>query len=134
MKARLVIAVVSTLLEEVLLVVGVLWGLPRLGINLPGWGLILMMLAWATLAVVTYRMGSRALRRRPLDGLTAMLDSKGEAVSPLAPEGMVRIRGELWRARSVDGEIGAGEEVTVVGQDRLKLTVSRRRPPGSGGG
>ena len=128
MSGRLIIAIVSTTLEEAALAAGVLWGLPKLGIHIPLWVLIIVMLAWCAYTVITYRMGSRALRRKPVDGLIAMLGSEGEVVSPLVPEGMVRIKGELWRAKSASGRMDTGEEVTVVGQDRLKLIVRKRSP------
>ena len=128
MRGRLIIAIVSTTLEEAALAVGVLWGLPKLGIHVPLWVLIIVMVVWGTYTVTTYRMGSRALRKKPVDGLTAMVGSEGEVVSPLVPEGMVRIKGELWRAKSAGGEINTGEKVTVVGQDRLKLIVHKRSP------
>ena len=128
MKGRLIIAIVSTVLEEAALAAGVLWGLPRLGIHIPLWVLIIVMAAWCAYTVITYRMGSRALRRKPVHGLTAMLGSEGKAVSPLAPEGMVRIKGELWRAKSASGRMDTGEEVIVVGQDGLKLVVRKRSP------
>ena len=130
MKGRLIIAIVSTTLEEVALVVGVLWGLPKLGIHIPLWVLITVMAAWGTYTIVTYRMGSRALRRKPVYGPTAMLGNEGKVVSPLVPEGMVRIKGELWRAESASGRLDSGEKVIVVGQDGLKLTVRRRSPDG----
>ncbi|GAI66528.1 unnamed protein product, partial [marine sediment metagenome] len=104
MSGRLIIAIVSTVLEEAALAVGVLWGLPKLGIHIPLWVLIIVMLAWGAYTIITYRMGTRALRRKPVHGLTAMLGSEGKVVSPLAPEGMVRIKGELWRAKSAKGE------------------------------
>ncbi len=126
MSGRLIIAIVSTTLEEAALAAGVLWGLPRLGIHIPLWVLIIVMLAWGAYTVITYRMGSRALRRKPVHGLTAMLGSEGEVVSPLAPEGMVRIKGELWVAKSASGRMDTGEEVTVVRQDGLKLIVRKR--------
>jgi len=128
MSGRLIIAIVSTTLEEAALAAGVLWGLPRLGVHIPLWVLIIVMLAWGTYTVVTYRMGSRALRRKPVHGLTAMLGSKGKVVSPLVPDGMVRIKGELWKAKSASGRMDAGEEVTVVRQDGLKLIVRKRSP------
>lgn len=128
MKGRLIIAIVSTVLEEAALAAGVLWGLPRLGIHIPLWVLIIVMLAWGTYTVITYRMGSRALRKKPIAGLLDMVGSEGEVVSPLAPEGLVRVRGELWVAKSAGGEIDAGEEITVVGQDGLKLIVRKRSP------
>ncbi len=123
MKGRLIIAIVSTTLEEAALAVGVLWGLPKLGIHIPLWVLIIVMLAWGSFTIITYRMGSRALRRKPVHGLTAMLGNAGKVVSPLVPEGMVRIKGELWRAKSASGRMDTGEKVIVVGQDSLKLVV-----------
>ena len=56
-------------------------------------------------------------------GLHNMIGCQGEVVSRLAPEGMVRIKGELWRARSDGGEMKEGIDVIVVGQDRLELIV-----------
>ena len=128
MSGRLIIAIVSTVLEEVALAVGVLWGLPRLGIHIPLWVLIIVMLAWGAYAVITYRMGSRALRRKPVVGLPDMIGSKAKVVSPLAPEGVIKIKGELWVAKSAGRRIEAGEEVIVVGQDRLKLAVRTTNP------
>ena len=126
MKGRLIIAIVSTTLEEIALALGVLWGLPKLGIHIPLWVLIIVMMAWAAYTVTTYRMGSRALRRKPVHGLTAMLGSEGKVVRSLAPEGLVRIKGELWKAKSASGSMDIGEKVIVVGQDGLELTVRKR--------
>jgi len=126
MSARLILAIITTLLEEAALVAIVLWGLPRLDIhNFPLAGLIALMAAWGAYSVITYRRGSRALSKRPLDGLPDMVGSQGEVVSPLVPEGLVRIKGELWQAESASGRIDTGEEVTVVGQDGLKLIVRK---------
>ena len=86
------------------------------------------MAAWAAYAGFTYRMGSRALDRRPVIGLPDMVGSRGEVVSSLAPEGLVRIRSELWVAKSAGEEIDHGGEVVVVGQDGLKLVVCKSRP------
>jgi membrane-bound ClpP family serine protease len=119
------LAILSTLLEAAALVTVVLWGLPQLGINIPLAGIIALVSALAAYAVITYRLGSRALKKKPVAGLTDMVSSKGKVVSPLDPEGLVRIKGELWQCRSVDRRIDAGEEVTVVGQDGLKLIVRR---------
>ena len=124
-KGRLIIAIVSTLAEEAALAAVVLWGLPKLGIYIPLWILIAVIVALGAYAVFAYRMGSRALRKKPVTGLTAMVGSRGKVVKPLAPEGFVRIRGELWRAISANESIEAGEEITVVAQDGLRLIVSK---------
>ena len=125
MSGRLILAIISTLLEEAAIVAIVLLGLPHLGIRLPLAGLVGLMLAWGAYSVMTYRMGSRALSRKPVVGLPDMTDSKGKVVSLLAPEGLVRIKGELWVAESESGEMSPGEEAIVVGQDGLKLIVRK---------
>jgi membrane-bound ClpP family serine protease len=122
---RLIIAILSTLVEEAALAALLLWGLPQLGVHLPLPVLIVLMVALVAYAVITYRLGSRALRRKPEGGLSDMLGMRGEVVSSLDPEGMVKIKGELWRAKSAGRKIDAGEEVTVVGQKGLKLVVER---------
>ena len=128
MRGRLIIAIVSTMLEEAALAASVLWGLPKLGIHIPLWVLIIIMASWATYTIITYRMGSRALRRKPIVGLLDMVSSRGKVVHSLAPEGLVRIKSELWKAKSASEKLDTGEEVIVVGQDGLKLTVRKSNP------
>jgi len=120
MSARLILAIVSTLLEEAALVAVVLWGLPQLGIHIPLAALIALMVVWGAYTVITYRAGSRALRRKP-EIVLPLIGCKGKVVSPLTPEGLVRIKGDLWQATSAGGNIDNVEEVTVVGQNGLKL-------------
>ncbi|MFC2071140.1 NfeD family protein [Chloroflexota bacterium] len=122
MTGRLVFAIISTLLEETAIVVIVLRGLPEIDVHIPLPGLIVLMVGWGAYSVATYRMGSRALRRKPVIRLP-MVGYKGKVVSVLAPEGLVKINGELWAATSVSGEMEPGEEVIVVGQKSLKLAV-----------
>jgi membrane-bound ClpP family serine protease len=125
MTTRLIIAIVTTILEEAAIAAIFLWGLPKLDFNLPLFALILIMAAWLGFAVFTYRMGSRALKKKPEIGLSDMVGSRGEVVRSLDPEGMVRIRGELWKARSAGGKIEVGTEITVVGREGLRLIVRR---------
>ncbi|MFC2003299.1 NfeD family protein [Chloroflexota bacterium] len=125
MNVRLIFAIISTLLEEAALVVIVLLVLPQFGIYLPLAGLITLMVVLGGYAVISYRVVGRALRRRPVIGLPAMVGSKGKVVTRLAPEGMVRIKSELWEAKSTHGNIDKGEEIVVVGQDGLSLVVSK---------
>ena len=125
MTGRLIVAVVTTILEEVVLVAIILWVLPELGIEIPLWGLIAIMFALAANAVFFYRIGSRALKRRPVFGLGSMVGGKGKVVSKLAPEGVIRIGDELWEAKSASGQVDVGEEVAVIEQDGLKLIVVR---------
>ncbi len=123
MRARLILAILSTLLEEAALVVIVLVGLPELDIEVPLGVLITVIVVWGVFSILLYQMGSRALRRKPIIGLSVMIGSRGKAVNPLALEGFVRIKGELWEAKSDGGRINTGKQVMVVGQDGLKLIV-----------
>ena len=52
------------------------------------------------------------------------IGERGVVVEPLRPEGMIRIRGELWRARA-PGEVEAQQEVVVTGVRGLTLLVRR---------
>lgn len=128
MRARLIFAILSTLLEEIATAVIVLWGLPQIGITLPLAVLIALMVAWGAYSVITYQLGSRALNRQQLVGLPDMVNCRGKVVIQLAPEGLVRIKGEIWAAKSEGGEINTGEEVIVIGQNRLKLVVHASNP------
>ena len=128
MRLRFVLAILSTLIEEIAIVVIVLWGLPSLGVQIPLGGVIGIVSGLAVYAVFSYRLGSRALMQKPIIGLPDMVGSRGEVVKPLAPRGVIKISSELWEAKSANRRIDIGKEVIVVGQDGLKLTVRKSDP------
>jgi len=123
MRQRLLIAIVSTLLEEVaFLVVGV-WLLPLWGVKIPLPAIIAIMIIWLSWSIFTYRKGTRALMQKPVSGLANMVGSTGIVVKELTPDGLVKIKGELWKSHSNSGHVEKGASVVVIGQDRLKLFV-----------
>ncbi len=117
--------ILATLVEEIAIVLIVLLVLPRFGIHIPLPGFIGMMAGLVVYAVISYRLASRALRKKPMVGSTTMVGSRGKVVSPLVPAGLIKIKDELWEAKSDGRRINTGEEVIVVGQDRLKLVVRK---------
>jgi membrane-bound serine protease (ClpP class) len=121
----LVLAVVSTSLEELAIWVIWRWLLPEFGVNLPVAVLIGIMIAWGAFSVWLFIFTTRVLRRQAEVGLPSMVGAAGKAASRLSPEGLVRIRGELWGATSNEGDIETGEEVLVVGERGLKLLVKK---------
>jgi len=126
LSGRLIIAIISTLLEEAVLVGVVLWGLPQIGVEIPLPGLIILMLLWSGFSVFSYMMGTRALKREVVHDLPVPAGSTGKVVRRLAPDGMITIRNELWDARSVNQDIEVGKEVIVIGHDGLKLIVKQK--------
>lgn len=125
MSGRLIIAILSTLLEEAALAVIVLWGLPQFGYYLSLPGLITLMVLWLAFSVFVYRAGSRALSLKPVFDLPLMIGGKGKVVSPLVPDGLVKIKSELWMARARGKQIEVGAEIVIIDQDGLKLVVRR---------
>ena len=115
------LAITTSLLEQAALVAVVLWLLPRVAINIPIWGLILMMIALGTYNCINYRLGKKALTKKPIISLD--IGSRGRAATPVSPTGYVRVNGELWRASS-NSNIDAGEEISVVGIEGMELLVS----------
>jgi membrane-bound ClpP family serine protease len=123
--ARLILAIVSTSLEEVAIVAIWRWLLPEFGIKLSLPVLIGIMVAWALFSVTLFVVTTRILKKQVVVGLPTMIGSKGKVASSIAPEGLVRIKGELWGATSAAGNIDVGEQVEVVGEDGLKLVVRK---------
>jgi membrane-bound ClpP family serine protease len=119
----LVLRIITSLLEQAVLVAVVLWGLPRVDINLPLWVLIPASIVLQAYNVFSYRRSIHALRAQPIAGMTNMVGIHGQAVNPLTPDGLVKIRGELWAATAANGNIVNGRDVIVVEQSGLKLVV-----------
>jgi len=71
----------------------------------------------------------RFLRRyRIRSGPETMVGDRAEVEEPLAPEGTVRYRGEIWRARLRGGSAVRGQTVRIAGVDGLTLEVERNYP------
>jgi len=124
-RGRLIIAIVTTLLDDILILVLLFLGLPYFGIQLPLGLVIGVALLWTAFAVFLYFKGGKILKQKPVSGLTDMVGIYGRVVRTIAPEGMVKIKGELWVARAEGGKIETGEEIIVVGQDNLVVTVRK---------
>jgi membrane-bound serine protease (ClpP class) len=67
-------------------------------------------------------------RRRPVvTGSEALIGAEAETVSWQDGEGRVRVKGEIWLARS-DAPLAAGSRVKIVGRDGLVLRVESMQP------
>jgi membrane-bound serine protease (ClpP class) len=67
-------------------------------------------------------------RKQPVvTGSEALIGAEGETVSWQGGEGRVRVKGEIWLARS-DASLATGNRVKIVGRDGLVLRVEDIRP------
>ena len=60
--------------------------------------------------------------RRSITGADALIGAIATAITDLRPDGQVRLRGEIWKARCDDGA-SAGDDVVVEAVDGLRLRV-----------
>jgi membrane-bound serine protease (ClpP class) len=87
------------------------------------WGVIAAAaLATAGFFLVVIGAGLRAQRRRVATGGAALVGARAVTVEKLAPEGRVRLGGEIWNAVA-DRTVEVGDEVEIAGVDGLKLRV-----------
>jgi membrane protein implicated in regulation of membrane protease activity len=69
--------------------------------------------------------------QRRVVGAQTLIGREAVVISPCAPEGQVRIDGEVWAAHC-DGGASIGDTVRIADRDRLLLTVERSSVPGEG--
>ena len=94
-------------------------------------------LSWVTIILVVGTMTalfvfiiSKALliqRKSPAIGTKSLVGMNGEVKISMDPQGTVFVNGEYWKARSLEGRIPPGEDVTVVGMEGRTLLVRYAR-------
>ena len=115
--------VLVLLLDDAAALVLVLLVLRFLGIGLPLSLKIVIVLILGTLIFIIHKAVIPALRRRKIAGSEGMIGLGGEVIEPLTPVGVITVMGEYWKAKSVDEDIAAGEEVEILGVNGLTLAV-----------
>jgi membrane protein implicated in regulation of membrane protease activity len=120
-------ALFSWMLEEAGLVVIVLWLLPLFKINIPLWGLAILMAALALFSGTMYRVGRQTFFIRPKVAAENIIGSHGTVTKPLDPEGYVKVQGVLWKAICNELKPGVGDEVEVIGLEGLTLVVQPKK-------
>ena len=123
-KAYIIYNIATGLLKGAVLLLIILWLLPLWGINIPMWGLILIVVAFLIYEIVTFRLGRKASERKPAIWSEAIVGCCGKATTPLTPDGYVQVNGELWHALSSDTNINEGDDIVVVEMNRLILKVA----------
>jgi len=113
----------AALADDAAILAAVILILHFLHIPVPWWAYLIIVLAVAAFAYVIHKKVIPALHRSKTTGSEGMIGLHGEATQTLAPNGMVRVKGELWNAKSEEGHIAAGRQVKITGIDGLLLKV-----------
>ena len=123
-KAYSIFNIATGLLKGAVLLAIVFWLLPLWGINIPVWGIALIIITFLTYETVTFRLGRRTLDRKPVIWSEAMIGRSGKATTELNPRGYVQVDGELWQAYSEDTCIDKGDDIVVLEMNKLTLRVA----------
>jgi membrane-bound serine protease (ClpP class) len=86
------------------------------------WGIPVVIIAAALEGLETFGTWRWSRRGAAKVGPETLIGGSGRAITECRPEGMVRVRGEDWRARCEAG-VAAGHRIRVVGRDQLTLLV-----------
>jgi membrane-bound serine protease (ClpP class) len=125
-KAWLIVLV--SLLDDIAVLALIFLGLWVFHVEIT-WALILIIaLVMAAVIFIIHKTIVPSLLRKKLTGAEGMMGMTGRVTEPLLPRGRVKIKDEYWKASSVEGEIGLGEEVEVVGIAGLSLEVRKKTP------
>lgn len=94
------------------------------------WPVIIILIAFFVASVLLiHKLVIPVLHRRPYTGSEGMVGLQGKVVESLAPVGLIKVKGEYWKAKSVGEYITAGEKVEITGFTGLLLRVKRKNPP-----
>lgn len=114
------------LLDEaaaVVLVLVILWAL-KIEIPLPI--AVFAALLLGGLVFVIHKAVIPTFHKKQITGAEGLIGLEGEVVEPLNPQGVIKIKDEYWKAKSVGENIAVGEEVEILKVDRLTLMVKRK--------
>lgn len=119
-------SIIISALQAAAIAVLIIVVLPIFGINIPVWGIISILTAYAVFAYIMYRISHPTILFKPVSSPEAIVGKGGVVEAELNPEGYVRVEGELWKATSPGGGLHKGDIVVVTGMEGLKLTVEKK--------
>ena len=119
-------SIIVSALQAAAIAVLIIVVLPIFGINIPVWGIISILTAYAVFAYIMYRISHPTVLFKPVTSPEAIVGKEGVVEAELNPAGYVRVEGELWKATSSGGDLQKGDIVVVTGMEWLKLTVEKK--------
>ena len=117
--------VLFSLLDDAAVVVLILLGLWFFKVQIT-WPIIIFIIVVFGISVyVTDKLIIPVFQRQKENGVEGMVGVEGKVVESLSPVGLIKARGEFWKARTIEEHVGVGEKVTVMGYKGLTLLVKR---------
>src|SRR4030067_1546932 len=99
-RAYSIYSVSRLLFEELALAAIAFWLLPRFGIKISLWLIIVFMVVWAIYSYVISRLVAKVVGQATAVGPWTLIGVTGITITPLFPKGYVRIGTERWKVRS----------------------------------
>jgi len=118
--------VLILLLDEAAVVGLVLLVLWALKIEIPLPIAIVAALLLGAFVFVMLKAVIPTFHKKQVTGAEGLIGVEAEVIEPLIPAGVIRTKGEYWKAKSVGENIAVGEEVEILGMDGLTLMVKRK--------
>ena len=94
-----------------------------LGIKIPLPVTIVVAMLLGSFVFIIHKAVIPSFHKKKVTGLEGMIGLEGEVIKPLTPVGLIRVKGEYWKAKSVEGNIVAGEDIEILGTNRFTLEV-----------
>ena len=92
---------------------------------LDGIGRIALIVVVALVELAEIGLWLKWRKVRSTTGAEGLLGSHGTALTDCAPDGQVKVKGQIWKARCPDG-VKAGDGIEVIAVEGLRLDVARR--------
>jgi len=122
--------VLVLLLDEAAVLVIVFVVLHFLGVQIPLPITIFLVLLIGVFVFIIHVKVIPSFHWKQVTGREGMIGLEGTVVEPLTPTGTIIVKGERWKAKSVDN-VEIGENVEVVGIEGLTLMVVHRQQIGN---
>jgi len=123
-KAWLIILV--SLIDDIIILALAGLALWYFKVKLPVWAMIAIGLALGAFIFVRTWAVLPSLRKKKVTGAEGMIGLTGEVVKSSKSGMVIMVSGEYWQTKYPDGDIEVGEEVEIVGINRLSLEVKRK--------
>jgi membrane-bound serine protease (ClpP class) len=118
--------VLILLLDDAIVVAGIIFALRFFGINIPLPITITIATIGGIFVFIIHVAVMPSFHRKQITGREGMTGLQGKVIESLTPFGTIFVKGEHWKAKSLYDKIEVNADVEIVGIDGLTLMVKRQ--------